>query len=68
MASHQHRPIDSSKRLHTGAGPFPRCAKQDRGKACPNFGSHMSAQCRCGASGVWCNDAGRWHWRAKTEA
>ena len=63
MSRHTHRVIESTRRMGPIGGPTPHCRRETLGQYCSN-GERMTADCRCGAHGVWCPDHG-WHWELR---
>lgn len=60
MTAHKHSAIESTLRGRGNNLEPLRCKREQRGKACSN-GDRLTAQCRCGATGVWCPDHD-WAW------
>ena len=58
---HAHRPVDGTQRKVGSGLPQPHCHREAHGGYCSN-GDRLTAQCECGAKGVWCPDHG-WVWQ-----
>ena len=65
MSSHRHKPIENTKR-GVGSGIPTRCRREESGIACSNGGNRITAECKCGAKGVWCPDH-KWSWSQNEE-